>query len=76
MLNYGITQNDQVSLYEMDGEEFVIDLSLYEELGNEAHKSGDEQAALKWYNRGLKLACELNQQEKVRLFSNLIFVSL
>jgi hypothetical protein len=76
MLNYGIRQNDQVSLSDIDGEEFTIDLSLYEELGNEAYKVGDEIQALKWYNRGLKLANEMGQQEKIRLFSNLIFVSL
>ena len=48
------------------------DLNVYMEMGNEAIKYGDERECLKWYSKGLAMARQLKNQEKERLFSNLI----
>ena len=76
MLNYGILQNDQISIHEIEGEMPIFDLSLYEEFGDEALKVGNEDEAINWYTRGLAQARELQRQDKIELFTNLILVSL
>ncbi len=50
----------------------TTDLNVYEQMGNDAIKCGDENECLKWYSKGLAKARELKNKEKERLFSNLI----
>lgn len=52
------------------------DLSIYELMGNEAMKSGDRNESVRWYMKGLSKARELRNEEKARLFSQLIITLL
>lgn len=54
----------------------VNDLKLYAELGNEASKKGDMEACFEWYNKGLQKAKSLQDKERIREYSNLIFTLL
>lgn len=54
----------------------VNDLNLYAELANEASKKGDIEACFEWYKKGLKKAKSLNDKERIREYSNLIFTLL
>lgn len=73
MLNYGILQNEHISLPEVEGEAFFIDLAFCEEMGEEASKKGNETEALQWFTRGLEMAHQLKKDDKIEYFSNLIF---
>jgi hypothetical protein len=76
MLNFGISQNNQISLQEVEGEEYVFDLSLYQEFGDQAYKYGREEEALSWYTKGLAAARDLGQKDKIDMFSHLILSCL
>ena len=54
----------------------VNDLTLYAELGNEAIKRGDIEACFEWYKKGLQKAKSLQDNERIREYSNLIFTLL
>ncbi len=76
MLNYGIQQNDSISLSEVEGELTIYDLSICEERGDLAYRQGNEPEAIEWYAKGLTLAKKSRSKDKINLFSSLIFVSL
>jgi hypothetical protein len=76
MLNFGIIQNPQANFTEVLGDLPVYDLDLYEEMGDNAHKVGNENEAISWYSKGLAMARELRSPEKIKLFTNLIITSL
>ena len=54
----------------------VNDLEMYIELGNKAMEKGDVDTSIKWYQKGLKKAIELCNDQKVREFSGLIVTLL
>lgn len=76
MFTFNIVQNQDTSPSKIKDESLELNLSLYEELGDEAYKKGDEYAALNWYTKGLTIAREFSLKDKIKLFSNLILASL
>ncbi len=76
MLNYGIIQNQDAPHYESQSDVSLYELRLYEEMGDDAYKMGQETEAIALYTIGLALARELKSPEKIALFSNLILMSL
>lgn len=76
MFTFNVVQNQDTTSNRIKDESLELNLSLYEELGDEAYKKGDEYAALNWYTKGLNIAREFSLKEKIQLFSNLIFASL
>ena len=71
MLNYGIIQNQGAPHYESQSELSLYELRLFEEMGNEAHKMGQETEAIAWYTAGLALARELQSKSFQRLQSRI-----
>lgn len=61
------------SLTEVLGELLPFyDLDLYEELGKNAQLSGNKGIANEWYVKGLSMARELQNSQKINLFKELI----
>lgn len=54
----------------------VNDLNLYAEMANEAGEKGDMEKCFEWYKKGLQKAKILNNKEKIREYSNLLFTLL
>lgn len=77
MIYFSNFQNDRPSLTEVLGELLpVYNLDLYEAIGNEAQNSGKASIATEWYTRGLSMARELRDHEKIKLFKELIIGSI
>ena len=76
MINYGIMQNQQISLTEVLDDLSIYNLDLYREMGDKAHKHGDEIEAISWYSKGLSMAREIRDTSSIELFTNLIVTSL
>ena len=77
MVNYGIYQNNKPSLTEVLGELLpVYNLELYEEMGIKAMNEENELEATNWFTKGLSMARELHNTEKIDLFRGLILSCL
>ena len=74
MINYGIIQNPEVS--DIIEDLPIMDLDLYEDMGNDALKNGASDEGLLWYTKGLYMAKYLKRHDKTRLFENLILTYL
>jgi hypothetical protein len=65
------------SLTEVLGELLPLyDLNLYEELGRNAQLSGNKGLANEWYVKGLSMARELQNSQKINLFKQLIIQNI
>lgn len=76
ILNYSIDQNQIFPIKEMIDELPIYNLELYEEMGDNEYESGNESEALRWYTKGLNMARQLKNENKIKRFTNLILASL
>ncbi len=76
MLNYGIIQNEDVTLRDVTGDAPLFDFEKYKVMGLEALKQGDENEGLSWFSKGLMMAKQSNNQPEVDQFTKLILTFL
>lgn len=77
MIESAFYRYQKPSLTEVLGELLpVYDLELYEEIGRGALDSNNMAEAQKWFTRGLSMAREQGDSEKIELFRVLVLASL
>ena len=75
-LNHNIDQKQIIPIRVLKEEGIVTDLELFEEWGNKEYESGNESEAMEWYTKGLAVARQRKQVDKITRFTHLILASI